>query len=170
MDPSRVSALEIDDEGSARFEAFYGAHRQPIAAYVRRRVIEHDVEDVIAQVFLIAWRRFALIPPPPEDRLWLFGVARRMVADHRRSTMRRRRLSERLAEEARGPVGPVGTFESTQLRVDRAMQALPGSCQQFSGGFTLGWRRSRSLVHCASTGMWSGADKEPIVTPAPRAR
>ena len=42
--------------------------------------------------------------------------------------MRRRRLSERLVEEARGlPVRPVGTFESTQWRVDRAMQALrPG--------------------------------------------
>jgi DNA-directed RNA polymerase specialized sigma24 family protein len=49
-----MSALEIDDDGSARFEAFYGAHCQPVAAYVRRRVIEHDVEDVIAQVFLTA--------------------------------------------------------------------------------------------------------------------
>jgi GDPmannose 4,6-dehydratase len=122
-----MTVLEIDDDRSARFEALYGAHRSSIAAYVRRRVIEHDVEDVIAQVFLIAWRRFAMIPPPPEDRLWLFGVARRMVADHRRSTVRRRRLSQRLAEEARGPIGPVGTFETMQWRVDRAMQALrPG--------------------------------------------
>jgi len=85
-----MTVLEIDDDRSTRFEALYGAHRPSIAAYVRRRVIEHDVEDVIAQVFLIAWRRFAMIPPPPEDRLWLFGVARRMVADHRRSTVRRR--------------------------------------------------------------------------------
>ncbi len=122
-----MTVLEIGDDRSARFEALYGAHRSSIAAYVRRRVIEHDVEDVIAQVFLIAWRRFAMIPPPPEDRLWLFGVARRMVADHRRSTVRRRRLSQRLAEEARGPIGPVGTFETMQWRVDRAMQALrPG--------------------------------------------
>jgi RNA polymerase sigma factor (sigma-70 family) len=130
MDLGRMTALQMDDDRSARFEALYGAHRRSIAAYVRRRVVEHDVEDVLAQVFLIAWRRFAMIPPPPEDRLWLFGVARRMVADHRRSTVRRRRLSERLAEEARGPVGPVGpvgTFETTQLRVDRALQALrPG--------------------------------------------
>ena len=122
-----MSALEIDDDVSARFEALYNAHYQPMAAYVRRRVVEHDVEDLVAQVFLTAWRRFGLIPPPPEDRLWLFGVARRMVADHRRSTMRRRRLSERLTEEARGPVGSVGPLEFTQLQIDRAMQALrPG--------------------------------------------
>jgi GDPmannose 4,6-dehydratase len=122
-----VSALEIADDGPARFEVFYSAHHAPIAAYVRRRVVEHDVEDVIAQVFLIAWRRLAQIPPPPEDRLWLFGVARRMVADHRRSTMRRRRLSERLAEEARGSAGSVGAAEFTQPRVDRALRALrPG--------------------------------------------
>jgi GDPmannose 4,6-dehydratase len=126
MDPGGMTALEIDDDGSARFEALYSAHSQSVAAYVRRRVIEHEVEDVIAQVFLVAWRRLAVIPAPPEDRLWLFGVARRMVADHRRSTVRRRRLSERLVEEARETPGPVGTFE-TQLRVDRAMQDLrPG--------------------------------------------
>lgn len=127
MDPGRVIAVEVEDDRSERFEAFYGAHHQSIAAYVRRRVIEHDVEDVIAQVFLVAWRRFETIPPPPEGRLWLFGVARRMVADHRRSTIRRRRLNERLAEEARGPARSAGTFEATQLRIDRAMRALrPG--------------------------------------------
>jgi GDPmannose 4,6-dehydratase len=126
MDPGRMTVLEIEEDRSARFDALYSAHRPSIAAYVRRRVVEHDVDDVIAQVFLIAWRRLAAIPPPPEDRLWLFGVARRMVADHRRSTVRRRRLSQRLAEEARGPVGPVpvSTFETMQWRVDRAMQAL----------------------------------------------
>jgi RNA polymerase sigma-70 factor (ECF subfamily) len=125
-----MTALEIGHDRSDRFEALYRAHGQSIAAYVRRRVVEHDVEDVIAQVFLVAWRRLAVIPPPPEDRLWLFGVARRMVADHRRSTVRRRRLSERLAEEARRPVGPVGAFDPTQLQIDRAMRSLrPGERQ-----------------------------------------
>jgi GDPmannose 4,6-dehydratase len=125
-----MTALQIADDRSDRFEALYSAHGQSVAAYVRRRVVEHDVEDVIAQVFLIAWRRLAVIPPPPEDRLWLFGVARRVVADQRRSTVRRRRLSERLAEEASEPVGQVGSFELTQLRIDRAMQALrPGERQ-----------------------------------------
>jgi hypothetical protein len=33
-----------------------------------------------------------VVPQPPEDRLWLFGVANRVIADHRRSTIRRLRL------------------------------------------------------------------------------
>jgi RNA polymerase sigma-70 factor (ECF subfamily) len=36
----------------------------------------------------------------PEDRLWLIGVARRCVADHRRSGLRRSLLYERLVRQA----------------------------------------------------------------------
>ena len=85
------------------FEAFYERHLPSIAGYVQRRVASDDSEDIVAQVFLVAWRRFEEIPVPPADRLWLFGVARRMVADHRRSTFRRRRLHERLLREAKTP-------------------------------------------------------------------
>src|ERR1700685_1271795 len=81
-----------------RFEAFYAAHRQAVAGYARRRVGNNDAGDVIAQVFSVAWRRFDIVPAPPQDRLWLFGVARRLVADHRRSSLRRLRLHQRLAE------------------------------------------------------------------------
>jgi RNA polymerase sigma-70 factor (ECF subfamily) len=66
------------------FETFYNAHYLRISGYVRRRVPEHEAADVIAQVFTVAWRRFEQVPPPPEDRLWLFGVARHSVADYRR--------------------------------------------------------------------------------------
>jgi DNA-directed RNA polymerase specialized sigma24 family protein len=74
------------------FETFYNAHYLRISGYVRRRVPEHEAADVIAQVFTVAWRRFEQVPPPPEDRLWLFGVARHSVADYRRSWLRRLRL------------------------------------------------------------------------------
>ena len=48
-------------------------HAPSISGYVRRRVLVDDVEDVVAQVFLVAWRRFTAIPAPPEDRLGLWG-------------------------------------------------------------------------------------------------
>ena len=78
----------------------------------------------MAQVFLVAWRRFEIIPSPPEDRLWLFGVARRMVAEHRRSTMRRLRLNDRLVDEAREPQASIESFRILQARVDDAMEVL----------------------------------------------
>jgi GDPmannose 4,6-dehydratase len=117
-------AVDGGEERAERFEAFYGAHRPAIAAYARRRVSRPDAEDVVAQVFLVAWRRFEVVPPHPEDRLWLFGVARRMVADHRRSTIRRLRLHDRLKTELREPPDNGDSFLVLQARMESALQAL----------------------------------------------
>ena len=84
----------------AEFERLYTARYAEIAGYVRRRVAEADADDVIAHVFTVAWRRFEQVPPPPDDRLWLFGVARNSVAEHDRSRQRRIRLQFRLAQDA----------------------------------------------------------------------
>jgi RNA polymerase sigma-70 factor (ECF subfamily) len=83
-----------------RFEALYDAHYQAIAGYVLRRVAAHEADDVIAQVFTVAWRRFDQVPAPPGDRLWLFGVARNSIADQRRSERRRLHLLARLSKDA----------------------------------------------------------------------
>lgn len=84
----------------AEFERLYTARYAEIAGYVRRRVTEADADDVIAHVFTVAWRKFEQVPPPPDDRLWLFGVARNSVAEHGRSRQRRLRLHIRLAQDA----------------------------------------------------------------------
>jgi RNA polymerase sigma-70 factor (ECF subfamily) len=53
-------------------------------------------------VFVVAWRRSADLPAEP--RIWLLGVARRVLANRFRSAKRQRALYERLAHEAeRGP-------------------------------------------------------------------
>jgi len=83
-----------------KFEALYTAHYQAIAGYVCRRVAGHEADDVIAEVFAVAWRRFHHVPGPLGDRLWLFGVARNIVADQRRSERRRLRLQARLSAAA----------------------------------------------------------------------
>jgi RNA polymerase sigma-70 factor, ECF subfamily len=87
--------------GSERaFEALYTAHYQAIAGYVRRRVAAHEADDVIAQIFAVAWHRFDRVPAPPGDRLWLFGVARNSVAEQWRSERRRLHLQARLSQDA----------------------------------------------------------------------
>jgi RNA polymerase sigma factor (sigma-70 family) len=84
----------------AQFESLYAACYAEIAGYVRRRVADADADDVIAHIFTVAWRKFEQVPPPPDDRLWLFGVARNSVAEHDRSRQRRLRLHVRLAQDA----------------------------------------------------------------------
>ena len=81
------------------FERLYEACYRDITAYVARRAIASDVGDVVAKVFAIAWRRLERVPEPPDDRLWLFGVARRCLSDSQRSDNRQLRLRARLARE-----------------------------------------------------------------------
>ena len=80
-----------------RFCGLYQANFRPIQAYAARRIWAHDdAADVVAEVFTIAWRRLAEIPAPPGDRLWLYGVARRVIGGRNRSTTRLSNLLARL--------------------------------------------------------------------------
>jgi RNA polymerase sigma-70 factor (ECF subfamily) len=80
-----------------RFCCLYQEHYRSVQAYAVRRVGSgEDAADVVAEVFTIAWRRLARIPEPPADRLWLYGVARRVVAGKLRSARRLRQLTVRL--------------------------------------------------------------------------
>lgn len=89
-----------DAARSASFERLYHARFPEIAGFVRRRADEADADDILAQIFTVAWRRFERIPEPPRDRLWLYVVARNTLAEHDRARRRRHRLGFRLAQEA----------------------------------------------------------------------
>lgn len=82
-----------------RFRRVYAADFQPLLAYALRRVAHpEDAADVVAETFLVAWRRRRDLPQDPEARLWLYGVARRVLANHHRGGIRRQRLGERLRQ------------------------------------------------------------------------
>ena len=82
-----------------RFETIYEAHYRAVAAYVGRRSGATDAQDAVAETFTIAWRRLAEIPEGDAARLWLLGVARRVLANQRRGNRRRAGLSVRLQRE-----------------------------------------------------------------------
>ena len=82
-----------------RFAALYDAHLHRILGYVLRRTDEASAQDVVAETFLVAWRRLEDVPEGSETRLWLYGVARRVLANHRRKESRRDRLRSALELE-----------------------------------------------------------------------
>lgn len=96
-----MAAADQDrDQRELRFRALYQANFRPVQGYaVNRLGRADDVPDVVAEVFTIAWRRLADIPPPPADRFWLYGTARRVIARRHRSAGRLRNLLGRLAAE-----------------------------------------------------------------------
>src|SRR3954462_10268396 len=91
---------EPPDAAQGRFAALYSQHARDVLAYaVRRTPSAEDAADVVAETFLVAWRRGAQVPDGEAARLWLYGVARRTLADQRRGEQRRTRLAARMRAE-----------------------------------------------------------------------
>jgi RNA polymerase sigma-70 factor (ECF subfamily) len=90
-------------ERRLRFELLYAKHAPAVKAYVLRRAAASTADDVVAEVFVVCWRRFEEVPVDPLP--WLLGVARRVLSTQRRGERRRGALHERLAGQVDGGIG-----------------------------------------------------------------
>ena len=111
-----------------QFEDLFARHGTAVYAYARRRSTADDAEEVVADTFLVAWRRLDTVPG--EALPWLLAVARRTLANKRRGDDRRTALHLRLTAAA-GPESP-GPSESVMPgddelgdRVTGALNSLP---------------------------------------------
>jgi RNA polymerase sigma factor (sigma-70 family) len=121
-----AAADQERQQAELRFRDLYQANFRPVQGYaVNRLGTADDVPDVVAEVFTIAWRRLADVPPPPADRLWLYGTARRVIARRCRSAGRLRNLLGRLAAE-RYPVQqlPAGAIDPVTEHMLAALATL----------------------------------------------
>jgi RNA polymerase sigma factor (sigma-70 family) len=81
-----------------RFRRLFEDAYRPLLAYALRRTDSAaDAEEVVAETLLVAWRRQREVPLGEGAIPWLYGVARRVLANQRRSQARRRRF-ERLLQ------------------------------------------------------------------------
>jgi len=93
----RTSLTSAAEARRRRFEEVYAANHAAITGYVLRRTENpDDAADVIAETFLACWRRLGDVPGGGDARLWLYGVARRVLANHHRGDRRRTALADRL--------------------------------------------------------------------------
>ncbi len=79
----------------ADFRDWYERTSRRLYAYVRRYCAEDDCDDVIAEVYLAAWRHFDELPT--DAMPWLIGTARKVMANSWRARGRRQRLAVELA-------------------------------------------------------------------------
>jgi RNA polymerase sigma factor (sigma-70 family) len=107
------------------FRRLYGAHFDAVLGYALRRTVRaQDAADVTAETFLVAWRRLAHVPDEPDVRPWLYGVARRVLANHRRGDRRRTVLGERLRKELVAAVPDTSDDVVQRADVDAALRRL----------------------------------------------
>lgn len=104
------------------FVSLFELHHRALLAYAVRRVADPaDAADVVAETFLVAWRRLDEVPPDAQARPWLFGVARRVLANLRRGERRRLALADRLRDAVVDVVPGPGDEASD---VERAVAGL----------------------------------------------
>jgi RNA polymerase sigma-70 factor (ECF subfamily) len=98
------------------FEGAFREHYDAVLSYALARTDPDMARDVAADAFLVAWRRWQEVPDAV--RPWLLGVARRALADQRRSASRQRAVSNRMSSVGERPPEPVDPAEQV---VERAL-------------------------------------------------
>ena len=113
-----VAMIEGHGERVERFRLLYDAVYPRVMAYALRRArSREDALDVVSDTMLVAWRRLDEVPDDERRMPWVYGVARRVLANHYRSVDRRRRLADRIYRE---PGTTPGEFDA----VHEALEAL----------------------------------------------
>src|SRR4051794_7101613 len=109
----------VTDDAHIRFRRLFDDAERDLLAYALRRVERpEDAADVVAETFLVAWRRLDDVPAGDQARLWLYGVARRQLANQRRGQLRRSQLAGRLRDEL--PTAMAAAAAASGAEEDRA--------------------------------------------------
>jgi RNA polymerase sigma-70 factor (ECF subfamily) len=111
---------DTDPARRVRFAHIFDDVYEPLQRYVRRRAGATVVDDVVADVLLVLWRRLDAVPDGAE-LAWCYGAARRCLANHRRGDERRDRLVRRVAGE---PVADPGEPPESDPALSAALDEL----------------------------------------------
>lgn len=79
---------------SETFARLFHENRRAVLGYALRRVSVEAAQDVLAETFLIAWRR--RLEMPAATLPWLLGVARNVTRQHYRNDSQQNALADEL--------------------------------------------------------------------------
>lgn len=130
------SAILMPEDAEQRFRRLYLEHYRRIAGYALRRGNDpSDAADIVAETFLVAWRRLSDVPEGRETLLWLYSVTRNVHANSRRSAKRQQEILRRLQFEVHAKPteiafpsdeGAIRTALNRLRRQDREILCLSG--------------------------------------------
>jgi RNA polymerase sigma-70 factor (ECF subfamily) len=116
------------DPGRAdRFSRFVHAYADTVNRYLlnRRRAGDAlEAEDLLAEVFTIAWQRFEDIPSEAEAA-WLIGVARNRLMNMQSKQSRRSRLSAIVRPPSSSPSAEDEAV--AEMTLSEAIESLPAT-------------------------------------------
>lgn len=86
--------------------AFVRLTQPEVWRFVAALIGADEADDLTQETYLRAFRSLPTFEGRSSARTWLLGIARRACADHLRTVVRQRRLTERLAAQAGTELGP----------------------------------------------------------------
>ncbi|MCS7478271.1 RNA polymerase sigma factor [Umezawaea endophytica] len=122
MTPTDAELIARSRHEPEHFAAIFDRHAPHIQRYLARRLGREAADDSVAETFLVAFdKRHRYDPAHADARPWLYGIATRLVGQHRRAEVRRYRLLE-----AAGPAPDV-TCHADRVATDVTAQAMRGA-------------------------------------------
>lgn len=117
------------------FRSLYESSYADLLKFVQRRTEPADAEDVVAEAFLVVWRRFPELPAQESDaRAWVFGITRNLMLNAQRGEQRRQALGVRLAETTSNLCGDSHADRvSSRIDLSRAWTLLSDVHQEALG-------------------------------------
>jgi RNA polymerase sigma factor (sigma-70 family) len=115
-----------------RFAAIFDRHAPMIHSYVARRLGRDRADDVVAEVFLVAFQRRGEYDLTHADaRPWLYGIATNLIRRHRRNEVRLLRTIAQAVVDP--PAEPIAdrvvrrvAAQAVRTRLASALAELPG--------------------------------------------
>jgi RNA polymerase sigma-70 factor (ECF subfamily) len=120
----REGRLSRGDE--QRFRELYDRTYNRVWAFVLRRVPDEDAAgDVVSETYLAVWRRIRDVPVDVRAAdAWVFGTARRNLANTWRGSKRRRRLVDRVRQRPVDLVIDPAAADESDRSVMQALEKL----------------------------------------------
>lgn len=129
-DPDAHDIRRSRDEPES-FTAIYDRHFHAVHGYLAGRLGPEHADDLAAETFLVAFRKRRTFDPARGSvRGWLFGVATKLAAQHRRTEARRLRALARIPGEPAATgheerIVAVVAAQGMRPRLAGALEALP---------------------------------------------
>lgn len=118
-------------DAESTFRELFDAAYDDLLEFVKRRTDLLVADDVVADTFLVAWRRLNDVPDSlDEARAWLFTVAHNLLRNQRRSEQRQQKLALRILREPEGDAGGDADAVATHVDLTRAWQHLSPADQE----------------------------------------
>ena len=134
-----------------RFTGLYDRYRNRVYAYAVSRAGRQLADEVVSEVFLVAWRRLEQLPDDPLP--WLLVTARNVIGSEFRAAARQESLAAELSSWGSAVAPDIADEVSERQTVLRALAVLPEADRELltlSAWHGLSPRDAASVAGCSA--------------------